>query len=353
MFNVKAGSTLTLENIIIDGGAVYTGETDEVLKRATTNAGVTATGAIIATEGNGSVVLNEGTVLQNHYSASAVVSLFTRGGGTLTLNGAKIINNTVTNGAAIWLGGAATINEGSEISGNSGSLGGVFRSVDNQSRYDISITVNGGKITNNTSGSGGVLWSGNGTKVTFAGGEIAYNHATVAGGVIWGGSRDKYYITGDVEIHHNTAGELGNVIRLAYSGYPVLEITGGKIYDNTCEATPYAFWCYNDYVSVLGGEIKDDIYYTGGVDFKMGDVKIDGVVHFELATNHKRILLDENFGTLKFTVADNAEHYNNVHFIPAENYVYTEGDELKLICLNEGYETYWDAESSTFRLKAN
>ena len=37
---------------------------------------------------------------------------------------------------------------------------------------------------------------------------------------------------------------------------------------------------------------------------------------------------------------------------PADGYVYTEGDELKLVCLNDGYETYWDAEAKVFRLKA-
>ena len=127
VFVVKAGTTLVLENVILDGGAIWTGEKDDVLQRGTVNAGITASGALITTEGDGSVVLGEGAVLQNHYSTGAVVSLATRGNGTLTLDGGKIINNTVTNGAAIWLGGAAIINEGSEISGNSGTLGGVFR----------------------------------------------------------------------------------------------------------------------------------------------------------------------------------------------------------------------------------
>ncbi len=352
VFEVAAGATLTLEDVVVDGGAIWTGAEDSVLKRGTENTGVVSTGSLVKTAGNGSVVLAEGAVLQNHNGADAVVNLATRGNGTLTLNGGKIINNTVTNGATIWLGGATIVNDGSEISGNSGTLGGVFRSVDSQNRYDVSVTVNGGKITNNTAPTGGVLWSGNNIKVTFAGGEIAYNHATSAGGVIWGGSADKYYITGDVEIHHNTAGELGNAFRLNHYKYPVLEMTGGKIYDNTSAATPYAIYCINDTVSLLGGEIKDDILYTGGVGLTMGLVDIDGTIHYDLATNHKTAYLAKEFNSFKFTVADNAEHYTNFNFKPAADYVYTEGDEAKLICQNAGYETYWDATTSTFRLKA-
>ena len=352
VFTVKAGAELTLEDIVVDGGAVWSGEVSSVLRRGTVNAGVTATGALVSTEGNGSVVLGEGAVLQNHYSASAVVSLATRANGTLTLNGGKIINNTVTNGAAVWLGGAAIINDGSEISGNSGTLGGVFRSVDSHGKYNVSITVNGGKITHNTAPSGGVLWSGNGITVTFAGGEIAYNHATSAGGVIWGGSADKYYIKGDVEIHDNTAGELGNAFRFTQHQYSSLEMTGGKLYNNTCEATPYAFYCINNPVSLLDGEIQDDILYTGGVGLTVGEVKIDGVIHFDLSTNHNTAYLAESFNEIEFTVNEADEHFANFNFKPATGYVYTEGDEAKLICLNEGYETYWDTTTQTFRLQA-
>ncbi|MBE7068788.1 MAG: hypothetical protein E7381_05755, partial [Clostridiales bacterium] len=351
IFTVKAGKTFTIENVTMDGGAVWSGEVNATLGRGTVNTGVVATGAMISTEGNANVVLGEDVVLQNHGSNSAVISLATRGNGTLTINGAKILNNSVTNGAVIWLGGATIMNDG-EISGNSGTLGGIFRSVDSYGSYNVSVTVNGGKITHNTAPTGGVIWSGNSLTVTFAGGEIAYNHATSGGGVVWGGSSDKYYITGDVQIHHNTAGELGNVFRMNHFKYPSLEMTGGKVYDNTCEATPYAFYCINDYVKLTGGELKDDVLYTGGVDFTMGNTVIDGIVHFDLSTNHKRVLLAENYNTLRFTVADNAEHYANVHFVPAEGYVYSEGDEAKLVCMNEGYETYWDTATGTFRLRA-
>ena len=37
----------------------------------------------------------------------------------------------------------------------------------------------------------------------------------------------------------------------------------------------------------------------------------------------------------------------------SEANVFTVGDEAKLVCLNEGYSTYWDAATSSFRLKAN
>ena len=214
------------------------------------------------------------------------------------------------------------------------------------------MTVNGGKITHNTAPSGGVIWSGNKLKVTFAGGEIAYNHATTAGGVLWGGSADKYYIKGDVEIHHNTAGELGNAFRFNHYLYPSLEMTGGKVYDNKSAATPYAFYCINNPVTLNGGQIKDDILYTGGVGLTMGKVDIDGVISIDLSTNHNTAYLAKEFSTFKFTVNESASNFASFNFKPADGYTYTAGDEEKLVCMNSGYETYWDATTATFRLQA-
>jgi hypothetical protein len=34
------------------------------------------------------------------------------------------------------------------------------------------------------------------------------------------------------------------------------------------------------------------------------------------------------------------------------DYTYAEGDETKLVCLNDGYVTYYDQATNSFRLKA-
>ena len=69
---MKAGTTLVLENIIIDGGAVWTGEINEVLQRGTVNSGITATGALVAQIKGASAkpVMFADTVLFNRVSYS-------------------------------------------------------------------------------------------------------------------------------------------------------------------------------------------------------------------------------------------------------------------------------------------
>ena len=63
-------------------------------------------------------------------------------------------------------------------------------------------------------------------------------------------------------------------------------------------------------------------------------------------------LLATEFNSFKFTVNESAANFAQFNFKPAAGYTYTEGDEAKLICMNEGYSTYWDAATSTFRLQA-
>lgn len=46
------------------------------------------------------------------------------------------------------------------------------------------------------------------------------------------------------------------------------------------------------------------------------------------------------------------EYFANFNFKPAEGYTYTAGDEVKLVCLNDGYTVYWDAATGTFRLQS-
>ena len=58
-----------------------------------------------------------------------------------------------------------------------------------------------------------------------------------------------------------------------------------------------------------------------------------------------------DFNGFKFTVDENSKYFSNFNFKPAAGYTYTAGDEDKLVCMNEGYATYWDTATGTFRLK--
>ena len=80
-------------------------------------------------------------------------------------------------------------------------------------------------------------------------------------------------------------------------------------------------------------------------------VLITGVINYSLGTNHNTAYLAETFNGFKFTINESAINFANFNFKPADGYVYTEGDEDKLVCLNDGYSTYWDATTGTFRLQ--
>ena len=327
VMTVASGATVTIENLVLDG------------------AGATATGNLIATQGNGSIVLNEGAVLQNNNGAHAV-SLATRGGGSLTLNGASIINNSSDSGA-IWGGGAIIVNEGSKINNNSSTgIAGAIRMVGS-----CNLTMNGGEISNNTAtGDGGAIWGYGASTYTFNGGKMNGNTSAGIGGAIYTGTYSVINISGDFELCDNTAANSG-AIRL--TDHTSMTITGGKISGNTQNGDSNAFNTWNNTISITAGELEDNMSYVGGLTLTIGEADIDGVIAYDLSTNHNTAYLAEKFNSFKFTVDETNANFANFNFKPAAGYTYTAGDEAKLICMNEGYETYWDAATGTFRLQAN
>lgn len=343
MFNVKEGATLTLENVIVDGGAAWTGEVNEVLQRGTVNAGVTASGALVNTEANATIILSQGAVLQNNDGANAV-NLGTRTGGKLIINGGEIINNSSAAGA-IWGGGEIVLNSG-KVNGNYGGLGGAIRVVTNVGTV---LTMNGGEMNHNLSGDvGGAIWAGSSRSsnvYVLNGGEMAYNYSPVAGGAIYAGYYETVKIGGTFKMHDNAAPSYGAI---RFHDHASFEMTGGEIYNNGTNS----LFLYNNSASITGGKITDSFGYSGGLDLTWGEAEVDGVVAYNLSTNHNTAYLAKEFGTLKFTANEADEHFDNFNFKPVSDYTYTEGDEAKLICMNEGYETYWDAATRTFRLQA-
>jgi len=349
MFTVTGGATLALENVTVDGGAVWTGTTDATLGRGTVNGGVKATGNIVATEANSHIVLNDGSVLQNNDGAHAV-NLGTRIGATLTLNGGQIINNNSDSGA-VWGGGNITVNDGSKINGNSSTgLAGAIRMVGK-----CNLTMNGGEISNNKAVSdGGAIWgygiNGNTSVYNLNGGKMNNNVAGGTGGAIYTGTYSTVNISGDFEMCNNTAADSGAMRLTNYTGF---NMTGGKIEGNVSinNSDDNGFNSWNPIVNISGGELVDDVTIVGGHTPVIGGDGITGVIHFAISTNHNTVNLAKDFGTIKFTVAEGT-NFAAFNFKPAADYTYTAGDEAKLVCLNAGYETYWDTATSTFRLQA-
>ena len=128
-------------------------------------------------------------------------------------------------------------------------------------------------------------------------------------------------------------------------------MTGGEIYNNGDDGN--SLFLYDNSASITGGKIVDNFGYSGGLGLTWGAAEVDGVINYNLGTNHNTAYLALEFNTLKFTVNESAANFANFNFKPATGYTYTEGDEDKLICMNDGYTTYWDTATSTFRLMAD
>ena len=308
-------------------------------------AGATAVGALIQGGNNTKIVLKEGAVLQNNNGAVAV-NLGTRIGCTLEMTGASIINNSSDCGA-IWGGGHITINEGSKINNNSSTgVAGAIRMVSS-----CNLTMNGGEICNNTAATnGGAIWGYGASTYNFNGGKMNGNTAAV-GGAIYTGDSSVINISGDFEMCDNTAGSSGAV---RFTNRTTLNMTGGKISGNTStdSASADGFYGWNLAANITGGVVDDNITLDSGLYCTLGGDGINGVVYFALNTTHNTALLAENFGTFKFHVAE-GNNFSAFNLKPADGYTYNEGDEAKLVCVNEGYSTYWDAATSTFKIKTN
>lgn len=196
-FLVHSG-TLTLEQVTLDGGAIWTGTVHEILQRGISNRGREVNKPIITMTG-GTVNLGEGTILQNNVapwtSAGVVMS-----SGTLNINGAQIIDCY------------------------GGSHGGVIYA--NSANCEIVMTE--GKILRNQARSStGAICADLGTKLSISGGEIAHNYTVGrAGAVFVNGTLN---ISGNTDIHDNYAGGNGGGV-LHLEG--TFRMDGGMIRNN-------------------------------------------------------------------------------------------------------------------------
>ena len=120
---------LHLQNLTLDGGAVWTGETDATLNRGTVNSGIKATGSILYLVRANAVLDN--CILQNQDDVTGEKgnAVFLRKYASIAFNHSVVRNNNSMSG--YWKGGVVTTREGgvvtannSEVYGNSASHGG-------------------------------------------------------------------------------------------------------------------------------------------------------------------------------------------------------------------------------------
>ncbi len=114
LININTGANIAIRNLTIDGGAIWTGDTNATLNRGTVNTGFS--GGNMFKNDNGYVSLNNCT-LQNHDGSQIFNCDATNYKDTLAVDNCKIINS---NGGVIWTRSYATFNntEIAFISGN-------------------------------------------------------------------------------------------------------------------------------------------------------------------------------------------------------------------------------------------
>ena len=192
------GNTLTLENIIVDGGAEWTGETDSALGRGTTNSGVTGvSGTIISVTSGCTFNFEDGAVLQNGAITSNGGAIY-NASGTINLNGGKIKNNAAgRSGGAIYSeteNGVININENVIIEGNSAGENGAVL-FNNRGE----VNIDGSIISMNKATNGGAVYVNNGTLNL---GEANNDYAlTISGNTATNGDSIYYGGTGTININ--------------------------------------------------------------------------------------------------------------------------------------------------------
>lgn len=254
---IHINGTLVMSNIIYDGGAVWSAETDAVLLRGRTNSGLTCTDGnaqLIYIASGSALTMDDGAIIQNNCLQGAVSgtpnhlgSGICNYGGTLTMNSGSAIRN-MTNSAGTYAADASAVSmisgngifnmNGGSITGCEGSrLGGAIRLSSG------TINITGGSISNNLNSAsdaeanaetgGGAFWINGGT-LNISGGTIS-NNAVCS----YAGRTDTYYnggalymsggtvnISGNPSFTGNTAQGLGGAV---YAANGTLNISGSPI----------------------------------------------------------------------------------------------------------------------------
>lgn len=159
--------------------------------------------------------------------------------------------------------------------------------------------------------------------------------AKISGNLTTSGNGAILRTAGSIAIH---GGELSGNLEL--SDGATLRMTGGS-----ANSSLYLSDCQ---ISLLGGQIYGAVYCDGASVCTLGNVSLSSFVGFDLTGSSNTACLEKNFAGFSFRT----QTPETFQFVPAEGYVYTEDDENKLVCLNDGYAVAWDATAGAFVLQA-
>ncbi|MBQ7230946.1 MAG: hypothetical protein IJX04_08645 [Oscillospiraceae bacterium] len=167
MFYVEGNSyvfqNLNFKDLVLDGGAVWTGDVDATLNRGTTNEGVKATGSVLYLVRANAVLDN--VTLQNHDDSVG------------------------SNSNAVFLREYASVAFNNSVARNNTSIDGYYKGGVVSTRYGATVTANNSEVYGNSATHGGFVGVGASgsysVKVDCVNTKIHHNYASTAGGAFY------------------------------------------------------------------------------------------------------------------------------------------------------------------------
>lgn len=246
---IYGSSTLTLKNVTIDGGAVWSGGSPD----QRSNSGISCRGnqQILWVYGGGTLILESGAVIENcdirddnFYGAVEVGDGSSSPGTLIMKEGSEIRNNASCAGGAVnVMEGSAFRMEGGKICGNYASKfggGGV-------NAYG-SFLMTGGEISGNVAanmGGGVCIYNGSGE---MTGGKITGNKSIQYGGGVGIRNGGSFQFSG--EISGNTA-KIGGGVHIHHENSE-LRTAGGSITGNISSENGGGVYVYEGKMKVSG-----------------------------------------------------------------------------------------------------
>ena len=293
MIVVPEGSSLTLKDVKIDGGAVWEGSEDTTFGRGTENGGVEATSAMIYNFGT--LTVKSGTILENNdnTTTSGAIAMKDEETGEYTF---PSVTDKVRFGGAVLNGGLMKISGGTIRNNNVGWRGAGIASYGK-------IEMTGGTISGNYArngwGDGGAIYlsgvkndtgedytASDASYCTISDGNFTNNKSDGAGGAVCADGYSILYVKGGT-FENNAAATTGGGINV-YSS--CLRMSGGTISENTAVSTNDSTGnggglnlTVGSVADITGGTIENNqsnsgggIYANGKSSFTASNLKITG-----------------------------------------------------------------------------
>lgn len=293
MIVVPEGSSLTLKDVKIDGGAVWEGSEDTTLGRGTENGGVEATSAMIYNFGT--LTVKSGTILENNDNTTTSGDIATKDEETGEYTFPSVTDK-VQFGGAVLNGGLMEISGGTIRNNNVGWRGAGIASY---GKIEMTGGTISGNYARNSWGDGGAIYlsgkkndtgedytASNASYCTIFDGNFTKNKSDGAGGAVCADGYSILYVKGGT-FENNAAATTGGGINV-YSS--CLRMSDGKISGNTAVSTNGSTGfggglnlTAGSVADITGGTIENNqsnsgggIYANGKSSFTASNLKITG-----------------------------------------------------------------------------